>query len=145
MAKKNNKDKGRAKVSFRSMIIAMVVALLGFLGFGGLELGNGDGADVDTGNQSGVVSEVNEDSTSKDMGSIDNEEENTFAIYVREDKLFVPDDTSDDGYKEVSIDEVKALLAQLDTTQKVVVHDDGAINKTYEEVIQVVDDSGVRK
>lgn len=145
MAKKNNKDKGRAKVSFRSMIIAMVVALLGFLGFGGLELGNGDGADVDTGNQSGVVSEVNEDSTSKDMGSIDNEEENTFAIYVREDKLFVPDDTSDDGYKEVSIDEVKALLEQLDTTQKVVVHDDGAINKTYEEVIQVVDDSGVRK
>lgn len=145
MAKNNNKDKGRAKVSFRSMIIAMVVALLGFLGFGGLELGNGDGADVDTGNQSGVVSEVNEDSTSKDMGSIDNEEENTFAIYVREDKLFVPDDTSDDGYKEVSIDEVKALLEQLDTTQKVVVHDDGAINKTYEEVIQVVDDSGVRK
>lgn len=141
---KNKNDKGGAKVSFRSMIIAMIVALLGFLGFGGLELGNGDGADVDTGNESGVVSEV-EDNTTKDIGTIDNEVENTFAIYVREDKLFVPDESSDDGYKEVTIEEVKAMLADLDSSQKVVVHDDGAINKTYEEVIQVVDESGVRK
>ena len=142
---KDKKDKGRARVSFRAMIIAMVVALLGFLGFGGLELGNGDGADVDTGNKSGIVSETQEtQETNKDI-EMEEADETIFTIQVREDKIFVTLEGSDDEMEAVSLTFIEETLAGLDSDVRVVVYDDGAINKTYEEVIDLVDKSGLRK
>ena len=138
------KDKGGAKVSFRAMIIAMIVALLGFLGFGGLELGNEDGADVDSGNKSGIVSEVDEVDVSEDIEikvediEVESSKTELYIIYIREDKIFIASEDSADGMKEVTLDEIEAELGKLDKSVQVKLYDEGAVKKTYDEVETIV-------
>lgn len=155
----NNKDRKGAKVSFKSMIIAMIIALLGFLGFGGFELGNGDGADTNAGNESGIVSETeaskeenaSETTKTKDGSNVDesNSQLDGFVLYVREDKLFISSDDEDTGFKEVTIAYVEEVLNQLKSDDKVIIYDDGAINKTYEDIVGLIDlkveEIGIRK
>lgn len=143
MNKENNKskDKGKAKVSFRAMIIAMIIALIAFLAFGGFDLGNGDGADIDTGDKSGDISEVDESAESNSDDAV----LDAYTIYVREDKILILSDVSEDGYEEVTLDYIKEVLATLSSDQRVMIYDDGAINKTYEDVVTVVDESNLRK
>lgn len=145
---KKSKNKGKSKVSFRAMIIAMIVALLSFLGFGGFELGNGDGADTDSGQNSGLVSEKDnsqDQSTDEVEKGSDEADLASYSIYVREDKLFVTMTGGADELEEVTLDKVKETLATLSSDMVVIIYDDAAVDKTYQEVMSLVNETGLRK
>jgi len=142
----NKENKGGVKVSFKSMIIAMIVALLGFLGFGGLELGNSDGADAEAGNKAGIVSEVNESKTNEDVDTdveIEEAMDSNFYIYVHEEQILIKYKESDVDLDEVQLNNLEQILTDFPIDVQVYIYDDGAISKTYVKVMEIVNKSGL--
>ena len=144
---KSKEKKGDNRVSFKSMIIAMIVALLAFLGFGGFDLGNGDGADVDTGDKSGVESMVDDTKDNSESDVADNVEKDTelssYTIYVRDDKYFVVEESSKE-LKEVTLDKIEESLALLSEETVIIIFDDAAMEKPYSDLMKLVDESGLK-
>ncbi len=146
--KKQKKEKG-AHVSFRSMIIAMIIALLAFIGIGNFDLGNGDGADVSE--ENGIISQENTDvvsdevadnnnETSEDSNEIPDEsinEKTGFTIYLRGEKIYI--DSADDA-KEVTLSYIETKLNSLEADTVVYIYDEGATNKAYEEIKELINE-----
>lgn len=150
-SERNQKKKKSNHVSFRAMIIAMIAALLAFLGIGNYDLGNGDGADLDDGTGTVIEEQVDGDSaeTSEEVveekpeeTEEDQSQEEVFNIFVRENKVLVG--TADD-LTEVTIDELGTQLDELESGYLVVIYDDGSVKRVYDEVEEMVDSKDVRK
>ena len=144
-AKRDKKDRGN-HVSFRSMLIAMIVALLAFLGIGNFDLGDGDGADVGSGDGTEVADTADDgsgDKTTVSDDAYDTEGQSMeFTVYIQEDKIFI--DTGD-GREEATVQELESQLGNLESGSTVVLYDDGALNSLYEEVEGIVDVLDLRK
>lgn len=131
------KRKGRLKIGFRGVILAMLIALLLFLGWDGMNVGSGNGDEAET-IENGQESDL-ESSNKNPESNLQEVEQEFFAIYVVEERIYL--DAEDGGSKLVETDLVK-LKDQLSPFDKkesrIIVYDGGALSGTYEDVINLV-------
>jgi len=131
MAKKDKKDKKKNHVSLRAMIIAMIVALLGFLGINNFEVGNGDGSDSGKDNGTGVVLGLDSNNVVESMG----DEERTFEVDVQLDTIIILEDGNE---VELTLDELAERLANLEEGTRVKVYNHKAYKASLDDVIDLV-------
>jgi len=141
--RKEDKKK-RTKIGFNSMIITMILALLAFLLISHFDLGNGQGVDTNPnsgGNEEGTKeSDMNTDSSELNKENEENEETEITAaltVTVSGESIYLSDSK---GESEITLSNLEEELKGLQQNQTVLLYDDGAINKTYTEVEQIIDD-----
>ncbi len=148
MNNRTNERKEKKKknhVSFKAMIIAMIVALLAFLGIGNYELGNGDGVDTGEGREGVEESVGNIDSNKTNEEDVSTEDAVdsgvVFYIHVNEETILI----GKEDMVEVTIEELEGELKALDMSALVIIVDDGSVKRVYDEVEDLVDSMDLRK
>ncbi len=153
MSNRTNERKEKKKknhVSFKAMIIAMIVALLAFLGIGNYELGNGDGIDTgegrdqiesSDGSRSSEDLEESETIPQEETDEVSDETDQGMFIYVREESILI----GTDEQAEVTIEELEVELKALEEGALVTIIDDGSVKRVYDEVEALVDSMDLRK
>jgi len=140
---KKRKKRSKIQLSFRIIIIAMILALLFLLNWDGLHFGGKIGElmgesqqeESSSSDKDSAESDSTTNSTSNSTADTEIQENvNTYDVIIREDKIIV----FDQG-KEVEVDQAE-LTEQLKilTNETVVLQDDGALNKVYEEVKEII-------
>jgi len=137
----SRKEKRGLKVNFKTMIIAMIVALLAFLRLGNFELGDGNNqnASNDVYNESSSESEQSQDEMTSDGESV----EYSYRIYVKGEEIFVTTEEAGELVN-VSLSFIEEEIMMLDSQTRILLYDDGAVNKTYNDVKELVEKSKLR-
>lgn len=131
------RKKRRIKVGFRGVILAMLMALLFFLGWDGMNFGQGSGVSTQTEGSA----EDSDKSGNEEVSEADGEEAQSFsyAIYVVEDKVYIDPVAEDGKLILVELPDLEKRLKELDTNEgRIVLYDAGALSGTYEDVLELV-------
>lgn len=143
---RNNRKKHKRtiRIRYRWIFIAMLIALLFLLNWDGLNFGSGNGTDKNNSTGNNVYETEDLDGSSEDDGSIENAEENQnkYTISVQGEVIL---SGHGDVLEEISMDELKLQLSELDPQQIVTIRDKGAVNKIYVQVVDLVDSYNLEK
>ena len=138
--KTEKKRKGRTKIGFRGVILAMLIALLLFLGWDGMNLGDGEGVGTETETaENGDNVETESTTKNPETDSQEGDELDQFSVYLVEERIYLDDEEMGAKLVETDLSKLEDKISSFDKEKsRIVIYDGGALSGTYEDVINLV-------